>query len=84
MCKLYRDTGFWKLQVIGTPINGRNIVEFFYTDTHGPMAELRNEFKTKAACPYSDSKFFAAIEVLHQSGVQPARTDKDSLSGTFL
>ena len=80
VCKLYRDAhagGFWKLQVIGTPINGRNIVEFFFQDTHGPMADLRNEFKVKAACPYNDSKFFAAIEAMREAGVEAARTDKD-------
>lgn len=77
VCKLYRDIGFWKVQVIGTPINGRSVVEFFYLDTSGPMADLRHEFKEKAACPYSDTAFFAAMQALQEQGVAPASTDKD-------
>ena len=65
--------------MIGAPIGGRNIVEFFYQDTHGPMAELRHEFKVKANAPYPDARFFAAIEALAQAGVEPAQTAKDEL-----
>jgi len=42
VCKVYRDCGWWKLFVIGEPIGGRSIVEFFFTDTYGDMAELRD------------------------------------------
>ena len=39
-------------------IGGRSIVEFFFTDTYGAMAELRERFKHVARIAYSDSAFF--------------------------
>lgn len=60
VCKLFRDSGWWKLFVVGEPIGGRSIVEFFFTDTYGEMAELRDRFKTVARVQYSDAQFFAA------------------------
>ena len=58
VCKLYRDAGWWKVFVIGEPIGGRSIVDFFFTDTYGPMAELREQFKRVARIAYSDAQFF--------------------------
>ena len=58
VCKLYRDAGWWKIFVIGEEIGGRSIVDFFFTDTYGEMAELRDRFKGVARITYSDSHFF--------------------------
>ena len=58
VCKLYRDAGWWKIFVIGDQIGGRSIVDFFFTDTYGDMAELRDEFKSVARIKYSDAHFF--------------------------
>ena len=60
VCKLSRDSGWWKLFVVGEPIGGRSIVDFFFTDTYGEMAELRARFKRVARLRYSDAQFFAA------------------------
>lgn len=58
VCKLYRDAGWWKVFVIGEPIGGRSIVDFFFTDTYGDMSELREQFKRVARIEYSDAQFF--------------------------
>ena len=49
-CKLFRDAGQWRLFVIGEQLGGRCIVDFFFTDSYGPAAVLRNTFKRLSWC----------------------------------
>jgi hypothetical protein len=58
-------------------MGGRSIVEFFFTDTYGPMAQLRNQFKQVAGIPYDDARFFEAVAARVRRGSVSARVDKD-------
>jgi tellurium resistance protein TerD len=78
-CKLFRDAGHWRLFVIGEQLGGRCIVDFFFTDSYGPAAELRNKFKTLSGCHFEDARFYEVVAARFEAGSAPVRTDKEAL-----
>lgn len=80
VCKLVRHpirAGEWVLQIIGEPIGGRSIIDFFHQDLDGPMAALRREFKIKAKVVYDDNRFFEECASRAQAGYATATSRKD-------
>ena len=84
VCKLIRDPAQglglgqqdWILEIIGEPIGGRSIIDFFHLDVEGPMALLRQDFKRKANCMYDDSLFFQECAERERRGHQRLSSEK--------
>ena len=75
-CKLFRDKGSWRLLVLGEPLGGKSIVDFFWTDPYGEPARLRSRFKELSGCYFDDAKFFRAVDERLAAGHEQLRTDK--------